>query len=199
MSVIKSQRSNSAVEFLHTARELELFTIRKVVNFPKRYTFYVSQPLAASAASVHIPSTTWACSLIISSFLTLAIHRTARVLFCPNTGLERDTMKVILDSGAVIDATSVTLEPHFTVAADNRAAFLSVWDELTDEALKSVSIYSNDKLLARFTDCELAGTQTVHSYDGSMVGHFYLTGLPAAQSDPEFEEAYKVLAGEVVA
>lgn len=47
MSVIKSQRSNSAVEFLHTARELELFTIRKVVNFPKRYTFYVSQPLAA--------------------------------------------------------------------------------------------------------------------------------------------------------
>lgn len=109
-------------------------------------------------------------------------------------------MKVILDTGAVIDATSVTLEPHFTVAAENRAAFLLVWDELTDEALKSVSIYSqDDKLLARFTDRELAGTQTVHSYDGSMVGHFYLSGLPAAQTDPEYEEAYKVLAGEVVA
>lgn len=109
-------------------------------------------------------------------------------------------MKVILNTGAVIDATSVTLEPHFIVAAESRAAFLLVWDELTDEALKSVSIYSqDDKLLARFTDCELAGTQTVNSYDGSMTAHFYLTGLPASLTDPAFEEAYNVLTGGVVA
>lgn len=53
MSVIKSKRSVSPVEFIHTARELEIYTIRKVVNFPKRYTFYVSQPLAESATRVH--------------------------------------------------------------------------------------------------------------------------------------------------
>ena len=46
MSVIKSQRSTSPVEFINTARQLEIYTIQKAVGFPKRYTFYVSQPLA---------------------------------------------------------------------------------------------------------------------------------------------------------
>lgn len=53
MSVIKSQRSNSPVEFIHTARELEIYTIKKAVGFPKRYTFYVSQPLANTATEIH--------------------------------------------------------------------------------------------------------------------------------------------------
>lgn len=53
MSVIKSQRSNSPVEFLHTARQLEIYTIQKAVGFPKRYTFYVSQPLANTATHIH--------------------------------------------------------------------------------------------------------------------------------------------------
>lgn len=53
MSVIKSQRSNSPVEFIHTARELEIYTIKKAVGFPKRYTFYVSQPLASTATEIH--------------------------------------------------------------------------------------------------------------------------------------------------
>ena len=53
MSVIKSKRGESEQEFLHTARELQIHTIRKVVNFPKRYTFYVSQPIAACAVRIH--------------------------------------------------------------------------------------------------------------------------------------------------
>lgn len=53
MSVIKSKRSESNMEFVHTARELQIYTIRKCVNFPKRYTFYVSQPIAASATRIH--------------------------------------------------------------------------------------------------------------------------------------------------
>lgn len=53
MSVIKSKRSTSPIEFLHTARELELYTIKKAVSFPKRYTFYVSQPLARTATNIH--------------------------------------------------------------------------------------------------------------------------------------------------
>lgn len=53
MSVIKSKRSTSPIEFLHTARELELYTIKKAVGFPKRYTFYVSQPLTHTATNVH--------------------------------------------------------------------------------------------------------------------------------------------------
>lgn len=53
MSVIKSQRATSEMQFLKTARDLQLFTIRKVVGFPKRYTFYVSQPIAAIATRIY--------------------------------------------------------------------------------------------------------------------------------------------------
>lgn len=53
MSVIKSKRSTSDMEFLATARKLQIYTIQKCVNFPKRYTFYVSQPLANAATRVY--------------------------------------------------------------------------------------------------------------------------------------------------
>ena len=41
------------MEFVHTARELQIHTIQKCVGFPKRYTFYVSQPIAACATRIH--------------------------------------------------------------------------------------------------------------------------------------------------
>lgn len=53
MSVPKSQRGESEMEFIYTARQLELYTIRKCVSFPKRYTFYISQPLANDAKRIH--------------------------------------------------------------------------------------------------------------------------------------------------
>ena len=53
MSVIRSARSTSVVQFLHTARALQIYTIQKCVSFPKRYTFYVSQPLAAIATRIY--------------------------------------------------------------------------------------------------------------------------------------------------
>ena len=53
MSVIKSKRSTSDMEFLYNARKLQIHTIKKCVNFPKRYTFYVSQPIAECATRIH--------------------------------------------------------------------------------------------------------------------------------------------------
>ena len=53
MAVIKSKRSTSEMEFLATARKLEIYTIQKCVNFPKRYTFYVSQPIAHAATRIY--------------------------------------------------------------------------------------------------------------------------------------------------
>ena len=53
MSVIKSKRNESDMEFLHTARQLQIYTIQKCVGFPKRYTFYVSQPIANCATRIH--------------------------------------------------------------------------------------------------------------------------------------------------
>lgn len=53
MSVIKSKRGESDMEFVHTARQLQMHSIQKCVGFPKRYTFYISQPIAESATKIH--------------------------------------------------------------------------------------------------------------------------------------------------
>lgn len=53
LSVIKSKRDESEVEFIHTARELQIYSIQKCVNFPKRYTFYVSQNIVGCATRIH--------------------------------------------------------------------------------------------------------------------------------------------------
>ena len=53
MAVIRSKRSTSSLEFLANARQLEIYTIQKCTKFPKRYTFYLSQPLANAAARVY--------------------------------------------------------------------------------------------------------------------------------------------------
>lgn len=53
MSVPKPQRSVSDMEFIRTARELQIFTIRKCKRFPKRYSFYVSIPLANASTRVY--------------------------------------------------------------------------------------------------------------------------------------------------
>lgn len=53
MSVVKSERSESELQFLYTARELQIYSIKKCVNFPKRYTFYISQPIANIATRIH--------------------------------------------------------------------------------------------------------------------------------------------------
>lgn len=53
MAVIKSNRTESEMEFIHTARQLQIHTIQKCINFPKRYTFYVGQPMAECATRIH--------------------------------------------------------------------------------------------------------------------------------------------------
>lgn len=54
MSVIKSKRAESQMEFLATARKLQAFTIHKCVNaVPKRYTFYIGTHLADSATAIY--------------------------------------------------------------------------------------------------------------------------------------------------
>ena len=53
VSVVKSKRAESDMEFLHTARELQIYTIRRCTGFPKRYTFYLSQPISNCATRIH--------------------------------------------------------------------------------------------------------------------------------------------------
>lgn len=53
MSVIKANRSVSQMEFLHMARELEIYTIKKCTNFPKRYRPLFTQYLTESSYRVY--------------------------------------------------------------------------------------------------------------------------------------------------
>lgn len=53
ISVIKSKRSISNIEFLYNARNLEIYSIKKCTNFPKRYTFYISQPIANASTKIY--------------------------------------------------------------------------------------------------------------------------------------------------
>lgn len=53
MSVLKSQRGESAVQFLDTARELEIYTIKQCAKFPKRYMFLITKDIVALASAVY--------------------------------------------------------------------------------------------------------------------------------------------------
>lgn len=53
MSVIKNKRSVSGVQFLDTAKELQTYTIRTCVKFPKRYFFIISNNIIQSATKIH--------------------------------------------------------------------------------------------------------------------------------------------------
>lgn len=53
MSVLKSQRGDSVVQFLDTARELEIYTIKQCAKFPKRYMFLITKDIVALANAVY--------------------------------------------------------------------------------------------------------------------------------------------------
>ena len=53
MPVIKNKRGISGVQFLDTARELQIFTTRKCVKFPKRYTFFITSSIVQCAINIH--------------------------------------------------------------------------------------------------------------------------------------------------
>lgn len=56
MSVIKSKRGPSSAQFLETALQIQIFTLRQCVKFPKRYRILFTQYLTESA--------THACALV---------------------------------------------------------------------------------------------------------------------------------------
>lgn len=53
MSVLKSKRGESEVQFLDTARELEIYTIKQCACFPKRFMFFITKELVDLATRVY--------------------------------------------------------------------------------------------------------------------------------------------------
>lgn len=53
MAVLKSQRGESPVQYLETAYNLEVYTIRQALKLPKRYTFFIATELVRLASGCH--------------------------------------------------------------------------------------------------------------------------------------------------
>ena len=53
MSVPRSARATSDMQFLLTARDLRIYTIRRCTAIPKRYTFYVAVPLSDLSKEIY--------------------------------------------------------------------------------------------------------------------------------------------------
>lgn len=52
MAVLKQKRGESQLQFLDTARQLEIYTLKNCVKFPKRYTFFITTEIVRLAQSV---------------------------------------------------------------------------------------------------------------------------------------------------
>lgn len=53
MSVLKSKRGESSMQFLETARNLEIYTLKQCVKFPKRYTFFITTEIVRLSQSIY--------------------------------------------------------------------------------------------------------------------------------------------------
>ena len=53
MSVYKSKRGESSVQFIETARQLEAHTLACCMKCPKRYSFLLTQRIMDTASEVH--------------------------------------------------------------------------------------------------------------------------------------------------
>ena len=53
MSVLKSKRGESAMQFIETARELEIYTIKQCAKFPKRFMFLITKDLVELTKTIY--------------------------------------------------------------------------------------------------------------------------------------------------
>lgn len=105
-------------------------------------------------------------------------------------------LKLILNDGTEIELVEAGLSQHYVVLCSSRTAFQRLWGSMTDENLAEIRITENDETIQTIVNSKLAGTQTVNNPDGTLTGHFYLTGGEYTQQDAEYTEAGKILLGE---
>lgn len=53
LQVLQSQRGESTMQFVDTARELEIYTIKQCAKFPKRFMFLITKDIVSLATSVY--------------------------------------------------------------------------------------------------------------------------------------------------
>ena len=105
-------------------------------------------------------------------------------------------LKLVLKDGTEIERAEAGLSQHYVVTCSSKTAFQRLWSAMTEENLAEIQITENGNTIQTIINSKLAGTQTVNNPDGTITGHFYLSGGEFTQQDAEYSEAGKILLGE---
>lgn len=104
------------------------------------------------------------------------------------------TLQMILHDGTAIDLLEAGLSKHYVVHCDTEDDFVALWKQFTPENLTEVKISEDDTVTQTIEGMTLDGVQTVTNEDGSITGHFYLSG--GTYKADEYSEAGKILLGD---
>lgn len=107
-------------------------------------------------------------------------------------------LKLILNDGTEIELEEAGLSQHYVVTCSSESAFQNLWNKLTEENLTEIQITQGGNTVQTIIGSTLNGTQTINNPDGTITGHFYLSGGEYTQQDAEYSEAGKILLGEEV-
>ncbi len=127
MSVYKSKRGESSIQFIETARKLEVHTLEQCLKVPKRYSFLLTQEIMRLATTVY-GEVTAANSVFPLNQHEVQIRRDH--LIAANAALQQ------LDRQLGILAEVLWKNPENFKGFDN--AF-TVWGELINEEAKLIS------------------------------------------------------------
>lgn len=105
-----------------------------------------------------------------------------------------DEIRVILADGSAFTIAEFSLPLHI-VATGTKEELVALWDTLTPENLKTVSVTVGGNTALTCTEVVLDGAQFVGS-TGTITAHFYMRGNSVADND--YIRAAKILLGEEV-
>lgn len=105
-------------------------------------------------------------------------------------------LKLILKDGTEIELAEAGLSYHYVVTCTSNSAFQKLWNKMTDENLEKIQITQDGNTIQTIVGSTLNGTQTVTNTDGTITGHFYLSGGEYTQQDAQYSEAWRILLGE---
>lgn len=113
----------------------------------------------------------------------------------PERRQELAELKMKLGTGEEI-ALAEFGHDHIVMLCEDLEEFREKEDKIrTDGALDSVEVTSDGEKIAQITGLQITGAQTVGNTDGTVTGHFYMTG-GTYDLGGEYAEAGRILLGE---
>lgn len=103
-------------------------------------------------------------------------------------------LQMILADGTAISLIEASLTKHFLVLCDTEDDFVTLWEKMTPENLAEVQITEDGTVMQTIEGMTLEGTQTVINNNGTITGHFYMSG--GTYKTDEYSEAGRILLGE---